>query len=161
MAATPAVTALERAKVAHTLHAYDHDPRTTAWGDEAVAALGVDPARVLKTLVVTAGDHLALAVLAVSASLDLKALGASLGTKRVTLAAPTLAEATTGGVVGAISPVAPRKRLVTVVDADAARHATVFCSAGRRGLELELAPADLVAVTSAQVAPIARFPDPA
>lgn len=163
-AATPALAALERAGVAHSVHTYEHDPGTRAegWGAEAVAALGVPAERVLKTLVVAADDRLVLVVLSVAATLDLKALGRELSTKRVALAEPRVAEAATGGVVGAISALGTRRRLATVVDAAALGHPTVFCSAGRRGLEVELAPAALVQVAGARTAPVARFPaDPA
>ena len=160
MTATPALAALERAGIEHSVHPYAHDPagRAEGWGAEAVAALGVPAERVLKTLVVAADDRLVLAVLSVAAHLDLKALGRTLGTKKVALADPGVAEAATGGVVGAISALGTRRRLATVVDLGALDHDTVFCSAGRRGLEVELAPDALVALTEARTAAIARVP---
>ncbi|MGF1661930.1 MAG: Cys-tRNA(Pro) deacylase [Kineosporiaceae bacterium] len=165
--ATPATAALGRAGVAFTVHAYDHDPRAVAAGSsyagEAAAALGVDPARVLKTLVVDAdaagprgGPGLAVAVVPAARQLDLKAFAQALGGRHATLAEPTAAERATGYVVGGISPVGQRRALPTVVDASAAAWPTVLVSAGRRGLEIELAPPDLVAVTRGVVAPIAR-----
>jgi Cys-tRNA(Pro)/Cys-tRNA(Cys) deacylase len=130
--------------------------RTGSFGEEAADALGVDVARVFKTLVAQVDSALWVAVLPVPAQLDLKALAAAAGGKRATLADPADAERATGYVVGGISPLGQRKRLPTVVDAAALDHPTVFVSGGRRGLDVELAPADLVALTGAVVAPIAR-----
>ncbi|UCM87355.1 Cys-tRNA(Pro) deacylase [Streptomyces marincola] len=155
---TPATAAATRAGIAFTLHAYTHDQAAAAaWGEEAARALGADPGRVLKTLVAEVDGALTVAVVPVSASLALKALAAAVGGKRAAMADPAAAERTTGYVRGGISPLGQRKRLPTVVDSSAAGHATVFVSAGRRGLEIELAPADLVALTGATTAPIARF----
>ncbi len=153
--ATPAITALVRAGIEHTIHQYEHDPAVRSYGDEAAEALGVDAQRVFKTLVVSTGTDLVVAVVPVTASLDLKAAAAVLGTKRVVMADPAIAERSSGYVVGAISPVGQRKALRTIVDVRAEDWDTVFCSGGRRGLEIELAPADLIAVTSAAVAAIA------
>lgn len=155
---TGATTALDRARVAYTLHPYVHDPANQHFGDEAVAALGLDARRVFKTLVVacTGGRHaLAVAVVPVAHQLDLKALARAVGAKRAQLADQAVAERTTGYVVGGISPLGQRKRLPTVVDETATGFETVVVSAGRRGLQLELSPADLVAVTGAVVAPVA------
>ncbi|WP_394813024.1 Cys-tRNA(Pro) deacylase [Streptomyces boetiae] len=154
--ATPATVAASRAGVAFTLHSYEHDPAAASWGEEAAQALGADPRRVLKTLVVSVDGEPAVAVVPVSSSLALKAVAAAAGGKRAELADPAAAERTTGYVLGGISPLGQRKRLRTVVDASAAGHETVFVSAGRRGLEIELSPADLIALTSAVTAPIAR-----
>jgi Cys-tRNA(Pro)/Cys-tRNA(Cys) deacylase len=156
---TPATVAASRAGVAFTLHSYEHDPAgasSTSYGQEAVRALGADPGRVLKTLVAEVDGALTVAVVPVAASLGLKALAAAVGGKRAAMADPAAAERTTGYVRGGISPLGQRRRLPTVVDASAAGHATVFVSAGRRGLEIELAPADLVALTDARLAPIAK-----
>ncbi|ARQ71279.1 Cys-tRNA(Pro) deacylase [Streptomyces marincola] len=154
---TPATVAATRAGIAFTLHAYTHDPAAAAsWGEEAARALGADPGRVLKTLVAEVDGALTVAVVPVSASLALKALAAAVGGKRAAMADPAAAERTTGYVRGGISPLGQRKRLPTVVDSSAAGYGTVFVSAGRRGLEIELAPADLVALTGATTAPIAR-----
>jgi Cys-tRNA(Pro)/Cys-tRNA(Cys) deacylase len=153
--ATPATVLLEKQKVAHRIHAYTHDPRAESYGAEAVAALDIEPARCFKTLVATVDGTLTVAVVPVTGSLDLKALAAAAGGKRAVMADPVLAERTTGYVRGGISPLGQRKRLATVVDASATTFDTVFVSAGRRGLEIELAPADLVRLTAATVAPVA------
>ena len=154
--ATPAITALVRAGVEHHIHQYDHDPAVTSFGDEAAAALGVDAARVFKTLVVSAGPDLVVAVVPVTATLDLKATAAVIGAKRIAMADPAAAERSSGYVVGAISPIGQRKRLTTIIDTSVEAWDTVFCSGGRRGLEIELAPADLLALTHATSAPIAQ-----
>ncbi|HEX6500225.1 MAG TPA: Cys-tRNA(Pro) deacylase [Micromonosporaceae bacterium] len=152
---TPATALLAKQKVAHRVHGYQHDPRSRSYGEEAADALGVDPARCFKTLIAEVDDALAVAVVPVSGSLDLKALATALGGKRAALADPVLAERTTGYVRGGISPLGQRKRLPTVVDESAAGHDTIFVSAGRRGLQVELAPHDLVHLTRATLAPIA------
>lgn len=158
--ATPALVALRRAGTAHTVRAYDHDGRAVAaglaYGAEAAAALGEDPATVLKTLVADLDGSPVVAVVPVAGRLDLKALAAALGGKRAALADPDDARRATGYAVGGISPLGQRRRLPTVVDASALEHATVLVSAGRRGLDVELAPADLVALTGAVTAPVAR-----
>lgn len=155
-AATPATLALVRAGVDFSLHDYEHDPGAPSFGTEAVEALGLPAERVLKTLVVDTGDGLAVGVVPVSSSLDLKAVAAALGVKRATMADPTAAERVTGYVRGGISPVGQRRRLPTVLDTAAAGHPVVYVSGGRRGLDVGLSPADLVAVTGATTAPIAR-----
>ena len=155
--ATPATTAAARAGIPFAIHEYEHNPGAESYGLEAAAALGVDPARVYKTLVVTGErGRLAVAIIPVATRLNLKALAAAFGGKRADLAAPADAERATGYVVGGISPLGQRKRLPTVVDAGVLAHETVYVSAGRRGLELELAPADLIALTGATTAPIAQ-----
>ncbi len=154
-ASTPAVRALEQAGVAFTQHPYDHDPRHPSYGLEAAQALGLDPREVFKTLLAQVGDRLAVAVLPVSGSLDLKALAAALGAKRASLARPQDAERATGYVVGGISPLGQRTRLPTVVDESAAGLDVVYVSGGRRGLDVGMAPADLVRLTGATLAPIA------
>lgn len=152
---TPATVALTRAGVPFTLHPYAHDDAERHFGDEAVAALGVDPARIFKTLVADLGGELVVAVVPVAAHLDLKALAAALGAKKATMADPAAATRSTGYVLGGISPLGQRTRLRTVVDASAADFATVFVSAGKRGLQVELAPGDLVSVTRASRAVVA------
>ena len=154
---TPATTALTAAGTAFTVHSYDHDPSSPSYGEEAAQALGVDPGRVFKTLIASVDDRLTVAIVPVSASLDLKALAAAVGGKRATMADPAAAERTTGYVRGGISPLGQRKRLPTALDASADGHETVHVSAGRRGLEVELSPKDLASLTDAVVAPIARF----
>lgn len=153
---TPATVALTRAGVAFEVRAYEHDPSAPSYGLEAAQVLGVEPERVFKTLLADVDGRLVVAVVPVSGQLDLKALAAAVGGKKASMADPTVAERTTGYVVGGISPVGQRKALPTVLDASALAHATILVSGGRRGLDLELAPADLVAVTGATTAPVGR-----
>lgn len=155
--ATPATRALARAGVAYIERRYEHDPAVTDFGQEAVAALGVAPERVFKTLLVDEGGESAVGIVPVTARLDLKALAVALGAKRVAMADPVAAEKATGYVVGGISPFGQRRRLRTVVDASALAHTTVLVSGGRRGLDLEVAPADLFTATDASPADIARY----
>ena len=153
---TTATIALDRAKIPFTLHEYEHDPRSASYGLEASEALGVPPARVFKTLVAAVdGGSLAVGVVPVHRQLDLKALAAAVGGKKAVLAEVAAAERATGYVAGGISPVGQKRRLPVVIDSSAAPLATMFCSAGRRGLEIELAPADLIRAAAAQIAPIA------
>ena len=156
-APTPAIAALHRAKIAYTLRPYEHDPRTTAFGDEVVAALGQDPARVFKTLVAAVDEHLVVAVVPVAAHLDLKALAAAAGGKKAAMAPVAVAERSSGYVAGGISPVGQRKLLTTVIDSSAGHFPTVFVSAGRRGLQMEISPADLVRVCRASLAVISAM----
>ena len=147
---TPAIVAAERAGIPFTVHEYAHDPRAASYGVEAAEKLGLDPAHVFKTLVADVDGTLMVAVVPVAAQHDLRALG-----KRATLADPRLAERTTGYVAGGISPLGQRKQLPTVVDESALGFETVHVSAGRRGLELELAPADLIELTGGRTLRIA------
>ena len=153
---TPATVALTRAGLPFRTHTYAHDPSAASYGDEAARATGVEPERIFKTLLVDTGSGLAVGVVPVSGSLDLKALATALGTKKVTMAQPAAAERSTGYVVGGISPIGQRRALPTVIDDSASRFATVFVSGGRRGFEIELAATDLAAVTGATFGPIAR-----
>ncbi|GAA2961281.1 Cys-tRNA(Pro) deacylase [Streptomyces enissocaesilis] len=155
-AGTPATVALTAAGTAYTLHAYAHDPAAPSYGEEAAQAMGVSADRVFKTLVADIDGTLTVAVVPVAGSLDLKALAAAVGGKRAAMADPAAAERTTGYVRGGISPLGQRKRLRTVLDASASSYETVCVSAGRRGLEVELSPADLAALTDAVIAPIGR-----
>ncbi len=159
-AGTPAVAALNRAGVAYTEHPYEHDPAAGSYGEEAADVLGVNPARVFKTLLAQTDrrEHhgLVVAIVPVSGHLDLKALAAAVGTKKATMADPALAERTTGYVVGGISPIGQKRALPTVLDDSALEHETIYVSGGRRGLDLALSPADLIAVTGAITAPIGR-----
>ena len=134
---TPAVAALVRAGVAHKVHEIGHDPAVTAFGPEAAAALGVEPGRVLKTLVVSVDGELVVAVVPVTGELDLKALASVWRAKTAEMASPPAAERATGYVVGGISPIGQKRRLPTLVDESAARWGTIFVSGGRRGLELQ------------------------
>ena len=146
---TPATVALTRAGIGFTLHEYAHDPRAASYGLEAADALGLDPARVLKTLMARVDGRLTVAVVPVAGQLDLKALARAVGGSRAAMAEKAAAERATGYVVGGISPIGQRRPHPTVVDATALEHPTVFVSAGRRGLDLEIAPADLVRITNA------------
>jgi Cys-tRNA(Pro)/Cys-tRNA(Cys) deacylase len=142
---TPAVVAAERAGIPFAIHEYAHEVGA-AYGVEAAEKLGVDPARVFKTLVVDRDGTLTIAIVPVGAQLDLRALG-----KRAALCDRAAAERATGYVLGGISPLGQRRRLPTILDGSALEHTTIFVSGGRRGLELELAPADLVTLTGASV----------
>ncbi|MFJ2905125.1 Cys-tRNA(Pro) deacylase [Streptomyces sp. NPDC087212] len=153
---TPATVALTTADVPFTLHAYAHDPAHPSYGEEAAEALGVSPDRVFKTLVAEVDGELTVAVVPVSGQLDLKALASAVGGKRAAMADPVLAERTTGYVRGGISPLGQRKRLRTVVDASASAHPTIYVSAGRRALEVELTPTALTTLTTATLSPITR-----
>ncbi len=158
--ATPAVRALTAAGVDFTEHPYEHDPAAPSYGLEAAEAIGVAPERVYKTLLaqtdLPANHGLVVGIVPVTGQLDLKAIAAAVGAKKASMADPALAERTTGYVVGGISPIGQKRALTTVLDASALSHPTVFISGGRRGLDLELPPSDLVALTSAAVADIAR-----
>ena len=153
---TPATVALTKANVPFTAHSYAHDPAAGSFGTEAAEAMGVVPGRVFKTLLAEVDGKLAVAVVPVSGSLDLKALASAVGGKKAAMADPAAAERSTGYVLGGISPLGQRKPLRTVVDESALGFETVFCSGGRRGFEIELAPADLVRLTSAVTASIGR-----
>ncbi len=141
-------------QVAHTLHPYAHDPRVSGYGQEAAAALGIEPDRIFKTLIASVDGRLACAVVPVSGRLDLKAFAAALGGKRAELADPQSAQRATGYVLGGISPLAQKSRLPVRIDVSAMDQPTVFISAGRRGLQVELAPSDLLRLTSGATAAI-------
>lgn len=154
---TPAVKVLERAGVTFDLQAYDHDPRAPAYGLEAATALGLDPGSVFKTLLSRLDDgRLVVAIVPVTGQLDLKSLARVAGARKAQMADPGDAQRTTGYVVGGISPLGQKKRLTTFLDASARDQTTIHVSAGRRGLEIALAPADLVRLTSASYAELAR-----
>jgi Cys-tRNA(Pro)/Cys-tRNA(Cys) deacylase len=146
---------LARERVPFTLHPYVHDPRADAFGDEAAAALGVATDRIFKTLIASVDQRLVCAVVPVAGRLDLKGLAAAVGGKRAELAAAAAAQRATGYVLGGISPLGHKTRLPVVVDASAQTFETVFVSAGKRGLQVELSPADLVRLAGATVAAIA------
>ena len=147
---TPAVVAAQRAGIRFELHEYEHDPAATSYGLEAAEKLGVSAERVFKTLVASIDGTLTVAVVPVEAQLDLRSLG-----KRAALADAAAAERATGYVAGGISPLGQRKRLPLLLDESALEHETIHVSAGRRGLEIELAPADLLALTGGRAAPLA------
>lgn len=143
-------------RIAHTLHPFDVPVTTPDYGRAVADALGVPAAQVFKTLVAEVDGQLTVAVVPVTGELDLKALAAAVGGKKATLAAQQAAERATGYVRGGISPLGARKRLVTVVDSTAESLQTMFVSAGRRGLQVALAPADLLRLTGARLAPLTR-----
>jgi Cys-tRNA(Pro)/Cys-tRNA(Cys) deacylase len=153
---TPATVALTAAGIPFIEHAYHHDPATTNYGLEAANALGLDPDRVFKTLLAEVDGRLVVGVVPVTGKLDLKALAAAVGGKRAEMADPALAERKTGYVVGGISPIGQRTLLPTVLDETAELWDTIYVSGGRRGFDIELAPADLIRATNATVADIAR-----
>jgi Cys-tRNA(Pro)/Cys-tRNA(Cys) deacylase len=153
---TPATTALNRAGVSFTMHRFLHDPAAPSYGLEAAEAIGVVAEQVFKTLLADVDGRLVVAVVPVVGSLDLKALATATGGKRAAMAASAAAERATGYVVGGISPLGQRRRLPTVVDASATEFGTVYVSAGRRGLDIGLAPADLIRLTGATTARIGR-----
>ncbi len=156
--ATPATALLSKAKVAFTLHPYRHDGGSGGYGEQAAAALGVAPERIFKTLIAQVDGALACGLVPVARRLDLKAFAAALGRKKAELADPAAAARATGYVVGGISPLGQRSRLPIVVDASVERFETVYVSAGRRGLQVELAPGDLLRLSSAVTAEITQRP---
>ena len=153
---TPATLLLAREGVPHALHPYEPDAHASSYGEAGAVALGVDAGRMFKTLLADLDGRLVCAVVPVSGSLDLKALATALGGKKAAMADPHAAEKSTGYVVGGISPLGQKARLRTVVDASASSYETVHVSGGRRGLSLELAPAELVRLTDAVVAEVSR-----
>jgi Cys-tRNA(Pro)/Cys-tRNA(Cys) deacylase len=154
---TPAVAALSRAGIAFTVHEYTHDPRAASYGQEAAEALGVDPDQVFKTLLAELDGALVVAVIPVSAQLDLKALARALGGSKASMADPRDAERATGYVTGGISPVGQKRQHPTVVDETASMWDAVYVSGGRRGLDIAIAPADLVEATGAISADVSRW----
>jgi Cys-tRNA(Pro)/Cys-tRNA(Cys) deacylase len=151
---TPATALLTKQRVDHIVHSYEHDPRAESYGLEAAEALGQSPERVFKTLIAEVDWRLTVGVVPVTGQLDLKALATACGGKRAKLAATADAERATGYVAGGISPLGQKRRLPVVVDISATGFDTIYCSAGRRGLEIELAPADLIALVAAMTATI-------
>lgn len=155
MSGTPATVALRAAGIPYTEHTYSHDPANTNFGLEAASALGLDPDRVFKTLLADVDGRLVVGIVPVTGKLDLKRLAAAVGGKRATMADPTVAERKTGYVVGGISPIGQKTAHPTVIDETAELWDTVYVSGGRRGLDLELAAADLARATSGIFADIA------
>jgi Cys-tRNA(Pro)/Cys-tRNA(Cys) deacylase len=155
-AGTPATVALTGAGIPFAVHAYQHDPAAPSFGLEAAEALGVEPDRVFKTLLADTDAGIVVGVVPVTGMLDLKALAAAVGAKRATMADPAVAERRTGYVVGGISPIGQKTAHTTVVDETAQLFDTVYVSGGRRGLDIELSPADLVRATEGAFAPIAK-----
>lgn len=153
---TPATVALDRAGIPYTTQRYAHDPRTPSYGLEAAHSLGLEPADVFKTLLATVDGQAVVAIVPVSGSLDLKALAGAHGGRRADMADAASAQRLTGYVIGGISPIGQRRALPTFVDVSARDRAVVYVSGGRRGLDLGLAPDDLLVVTGGSYAPIAR-----
>lgn len=150
---TPAITALKRAKLTFEVLEYQHDPDAPSYGEEAAEALGLEPSQVFKTLLVSLSGHkspLAVAVVPVTHQLSLKAIARAVGAKKAAMADTAVAEKTTGYIVGGISPIGQKKALPTVIDASAETLEKMHVSAGRRGLEVALAPADLAHITRAR-----------
>src|SRR5690606_6202205 len=148
--------ALTKAGIDFTVHPYDHDPRAESYGLEAASALGVEPERVFKTLVASLDSRLVVGIVPVSGQLDLKALARALGGTKAVMAAVEDAERATGYVTGGISPMGQRRVLPSVLDDSALGFETIFVSAGRRGVDVELSPQDLVDLTGSRTAPIRR-----
>jgi Cys-tRNA(Pro)/Cys-tRNA(Cys) deacylase len=153
---TPATLALAAAGIGFTEHSYVHDAATTNFGLEAATALSLDPEQVFKTLLADLDGALVVAIVPVTGTLDLKALASALGGKKAEMADPRVAERRTGYIVGGISPIGQKNAHPTVLDETAELFDTIFVSGGRRGLDIELSPADLVVATAARIAAIAR-----
>lgn len=154
---TPAINVAKKAKVAHSVHEYAHDPASESYGLEAAEKLGVPETRVFKTLVVSLdGRDLAVGVVPVSSMLAMKLIARAAGARKAAMAAPADVERATGYVLGGVSPLGQKKRLKTFIDASAADFPTIFVSAGRRGLEIELSPHDLKALTDGSFAEIGQ-----
>jgi Cys-tRNA(Pro)/Cys-tRNA(Cys) deacylase len=151
---TPAIVALQRAGVAHVVYEFAHDPTERNYGRAAAEALGVEQARVFKTLLADVDGSPAVGIVPVEGQLGLKQLAGALGRKRAEMLDPRVAERVTGYVVGGISPFGQKRRLPTVLDESALDHETIFVSGGRRGLDVEVAPADLIDLLNAVTAPI-------
>jgi len=153
---TPAINAARKAKIAFTVHEYEHDPSAESYGLEAAEKVGIEPERVFKTLVAGSGRDMVVAILPVSRKLDLKLLAKAVGVKKIAMADVKAVERTTGYVVGGVSPLGQKKPLKTVIDNSAEVLETMHVSAGRRGLEIELAPADLASLTRASFCPVTK-----
>jgi Cys-tRNA(Pro)/Cys-tRNA(Cys) deacylase len=152
---TPAIKLLEKRGIAHTVHEYEHDPRAEAFGMEAAEKLGIDPARVFKTLVAKTSDgKLALGIIPVAERLNLKSIAKAVRARKADMADPAEAERATGYVVGGISPLGGKKRLATVIDQTAQDAGTILVSGGKRGVDIELSPTDLADLTAATFASI-------
>ncbi len=141
---TPAVNVAKKRKIEYTLHAYDHDPKSPSYGEEAAEKLGLPKERVFKTLVVSLSDNtLAVGVVPVNTMLNMKNIAKALGAKKAAMADPADVQRATGYILGGVSPLGQKKRLKTIIHATAADYSTIFVSAGQRGLDIELAPDDL------------------
>jgi Cys-tRNA(Pro)/Cys-tRNA(Cys) deacylase len=154
---TPAIELSIKSKIPHVVHEYNHEASGESYGLEAAQKLGVAEARVFKTLVVDLdGEGMAVAIVPVSSMLSMKRMAKVLGAKKVSMATRVNVERSTGYVLGGVSPLGQKKRLRTVLDSSAMDHSTIYVSAGRRGLEIELSPGDLVALVNGEVAGISQ-----
>ncbi|SMF35257.1 Cys-tRNA(Pro) deacylase [Desulfovibrio gilichinskyi] len=153
---TPAINTAKKFKIKYTVHEYEHDPAAEAYGKEAAEKLGVEPERVFKTLVVANEKQLFVAIVPVLKHLDLKLLAKAAGVKKIAMADVKLVERTTGYVVGGVSPLGQKKLLPTFIDSSAENHETIFVSAGRRGMDIELSPHDLATPLKGTFAAIAK-----
>ena len=155
---TPAINSAKKAKIPFTVHSYPHDPTSLSYGKEAAEQLAIAEARVFKTLVVQLdGAALAVGIIPVSMTLNMKQFAKSAGVKKAAMAEKEDVERATGYVLGGVSPLGQKRRLPTFIHSSASSFATIFVSAGRRGLEIELAPADLAALTGAVFAAIGEM----
>lgn len=154
---TPAITAAKKARIQYRVHEYSHDPSEQSYGLEAAHKLGLPEEKVFKTLVVDIGNtELAVGIVPVSSMLNMKLIAKALGVKKAGMANASDVERVTGYVLGGVSPLGQKKRLKTVIDSSALAYPTVFVSAGRRGLEIELSPEDLLTLTNAKIADICQ-----
>ena len=154
---TPAIDLLKKQRAEHRVHSYQHDPKAASYGLEAAEKLGLEPARVFKTLLAaTEKGELLVAVVPVAGSLDLKALASAVGAKKAEMADPQAAQRSTGYLLGGISPLGQKKRLRTFIDQSASQWPSIYVSAGRRGLEVELSASVLAELTAGQFAELAR-----
>ncbi|MCP3961931.1 MAG: Cys-tRNA(Pro) deacylase [bacterium] len=153
---TPAINVLEKSKAAHRVHRYAHDPASEAYGPEAAEKLGVPEARIFKTLVVSLGKKLAVGVVPVSSMLNMKLIAKAAGAKKAAMADPSEVQRSTGYVMGGVSPLGQKRRLPTIIDSSAEDYPTIYVSAGRRGLQIELSPEDLRRLTGGTFAEVAE-----
>jgi Cys-tRNA(Pro)/Cys-tRNA(Cys) deacylase len=151
---TPAIKLLKKQKIPHTIHEYKHDNNVHSYGEEAAQKMGVDPKSVFKTLVVQSDKTMAVGIVPVTSTLNLKSMAKALGVKKVAMADPKNVENTTGYILGGVSPLGQKKRLKTVIDESAFEHESIFVSAGKRGLEVELRASDLKTLVQADVVQI-------
>ena len=153
---TPAIKLLKKQKIPHTIHEYKHDSSVHSYGEEAAQKMGVDPKSVFKTLVVQSDKMMAVGIVPVISTLNLKSMAKALGVKKVAMADPKNVENTTGYILGGVSPLGQKKRLKTLIDESAFEYESIFVSAGKRGLEVEVNPQDLEKLLQADKAKIAE-----
>jgi len=156
---TPAIEALKKANIQFTLHEYSHDPQAASYGEEAANCLDVEAQRVFKTLLVSGNSNdnskdLAVSIVPVTHQLDLKAVAKAIKVKKTSMADASAAQKATGYILGGISPLGQKKRLPFTIDSSAVDYETIFISGGKRGLEIEIAPEDLIALCNAKISDI-------